>query len=521
MSEDNDQNPPRRRPAPTETFRIVGAEEAGAIVARQTGQQPTVRSFDDLVGDAPAAPERPPLFATVPDGPDDDPWDDAPAPGPANRPASEAPLQHWTEPPTGQVPRVLLDDDADDENWSAFAAAPRWQDPASDFEADDFADLADLAPDEGRSRPAPARPVIDDFFSLGDDDVDLAPPPAPRPVAPLAVDDDDEEFAPPPPRVRTIAPRTPRRAPVADPLAALAPEASEGDPFSRRRGGGGTGAGSGDGGRNVPIAVGVGVTLAVVAIILFRVGPLPTVLLAALVIGAGAVEFFGALQRSGRRPATLLGIVASVGLPLAAYWRGPGGAMVVLGLTVVLGFLWFLGDGVEGVVTNLSATLFGVAWIGGAGAFAGLLLRGDGPGYDATSALLAIVLPTVAHDVFGYVVGRNAGRTPLLPSVSPNKTTEGTLGGVLGAVVVSVLFNAVILDTPFGGLGTALLLGLAVGVLAPLGDLAESLVKRDLGVKDLGMVLPGHGGVLDRFDSLLFALPGGYAIAQLTGILPL
>ncbi|MBM3683545.1 MAG: hypothetical protein FJW83_03240 [Actinobacteria bacterium] len=514
MSEDNDQNPPRRRPAPTETFRIVGAEEAGAIVARQTGSQPRVRSFDDLLGGDPT-PERPPLFASVPDGPEDDPWDDAPAPGAAVRPTPEAPLQHWTEPPTGQVPRVLLDDDADDAGWSAFAASPRWQDPANDFEADDFSDLADPEPTERRRAADPVRPVIDDFFSLDDDgadDLELPPPPAIRAEAPAAA----ERLDAPPQRVRTSPPRAGRSGSVVDPIAALGPEASEGDPFARRRGNGG----GGTSGRNVPVAVGVGVTLAVVAIVLFRIGPLPTVVLAALVIGAGAVEYFGALQRAGRRPATLLGIVASFGLPLAAYWRGPGGALVVVGLTVVLGFLWYLGDAVEGVVTNLSATLFGVVWIGGGGAFAGLLLRGGGSGYDATSALLAIVLPTVAHDVFGYVVGRNAGRTPLLPSVSPNKTTEGTLGGVLGAVIVSVLFNAVILDTPFGGLGTALLLGLAVGVLAPLGDLAESLVKRDLGVKDLGVVLPGHGGVLDRFDSLLFALPGGYAIAQLAGILP-
>jgi phosphatidate cytidylyltransferase len=104
--------------------------------------------------------------------------------------------------------------------------------------------------------------------------------------------------------------------------------------------------------------------------------------------------------------------------------------------------------------------------------------------------------------------------------VSPSKTVEGLLGGALGAVIASVVFNELLGSNPWEGLGPALELGLVVALMAPLGDLAESLLKRDLGIKDMGTILPGHGGVLDRFDALLFTLPGVYFLALALDILP-
>ncbi|MEZ5262801.1 MAG: phosphatidate cytidylyltransferase [Acidimicrobiales bacterium] len=272
-------------------------------------------------------------------------------------------------------------------------------------------------------------------------------------------------------------------------------------------------------GRNVPVAVALGVGLAAFAIALFRIGPGATMVFVLLLLGVGGAEFFDASRRGGYRPATLLGLVASVGLPAAVYWRGEIAFPLIGGLALLAGLLWFLfGVDHEQVTADLGVTMLGVAYVGGFGSFAALILRA--PGVDTTRVLLGAIVPIVANDVLAYVVGRNAGRTPLMQHVSPNKTVEGFLGGALGAVIASVVFNQLLGANPWEGLGPSLALGLVVAFLAPLGDLAESLIKRDLGIKDMGTILPGHGGVLDRFDATLFTLPGVYFLALLLDILP-
>jgi phosphatidate cytidylyltransferase len=105
------------------------------------------------------------------------------------------------------------------------------------------------------------------------------------------------------------------------------------------------------------------------------------------------------------------------------------------------------------------------------------------------------------------------GRTPLMPRISPNKTVEGLLGGMAAAFIVSILVSNTVSGWDQGGLLDGILLGLVIAVMAPLGDLVESMIKRDLGVKDLGTMLPGHGGIADRFDALLFVLPAAYYVA--------
>ncbi|MFQ5556245.1 MAG: phosphatidate cytidylyltransferase, partial [Acidimicrobiales bacterium] len=164
-------------------------------------------------------------------------------------------------------------------------------------------------------------------------------------------------------------------------------------------------------------------------------------------------------------------------------------------------------------------TVLGVVYIGVLGAHAALLLSIPDLG---TGLLTAAILVTVAYDVGGLVVGRTAGRTPL-SAASPNKTVEGLVGGCVAAIGVGLLMGflgkpAPVADLP-GGFREALILGVVAAVVAPIGDLAESLLKRDLGIKDMGAILPGHGGVLDRFDALLFVLPATYYVALLTDIL--
>jgi phosphatidate cytidylyltransferase len=202
-------------------------------------------------------------------------------------------------------------------------------------------------------------------------------------------------------------------------------------------------------------------------------------------------------------------------LPLAAYWKGEAAFPMILVLVFVAGVLWYL-LGVGGNVrptANLGVTMVGVVWVGVLGAFAALIL--DIPA-QGVSILIVAIVAAVASDAGGFFIGRSMGRTPL-SAISPNKTVEGLVGGVL-ATLVAVLVVAVLLDVgPFSA-GQALVLGLCVAFVAPLGDLAESLFKRDLGLKDMGSILPQHGGVLDRFDGVLFVLPVAYYVTRVFGL---
>ena len=203
-------------------------------------------------------------------------------------------------------------------------------------------------------------------------------------------------------------------------------------------------------------------------------------------------------------------------LNLGAYWRFESAIPLILALTVTFTLLWYL-TGVDRnmPIANTSITLFGVGYIGLLGCFIGLMLNDE----NGIGMLLAAVLITVGYDTGGLLVGRLIGRTPL-SSVSPNKTMEGLLGGMAISFLTGVIVVGQI--TPFGqdpgDLGTAFVLGLVGALAAPLGDLCESMLKRDLGIKDMGSVLPGHGGFLDRFDALLFVLPATYFTARLLNL---
>jgi phosphatidate cytidylyltransferase len=269
----------------------------------------------------------------------------------------------------------------------------------------------------------------------------------------------------------------------------------------------------------VPLAVGIGVGLAALALILLRIGPGAMMVLVTLAVGVGAAELLATARKVGFHPATLVGLAGAAGLPLAVYWRGPEAYPLVMFLAVAFSMFWYLfGIDTERPAHNVGITLLAVAYVGLFGSFAALILRAGKP--LGTNMLLAVIIPTVAADVGAYFVGRNAGRSPLSP-VSPGKTVEGALGGFAAAITASVILNHFLLDLkPFGGLWDAAMLGVVVGIVGLLGDLSESLLKRGFGVKDMGSVIPEHGGVLDRFDALLFALPASYYLARLLDLLP-
>jgi phosphatidate cytidylyltransferase len=268
-------------------------------------------------------------------------------------------------------------------------------------------------------------------------------------------------------------------------------------------------------GRDLPMAVGVAVGMAAIGLICFSLGKGPTLVLIAVVLAAAAVEWFDNLRQRGYQPATLLGIAACGAMPLAVYWRGTEAFPLVLFLTIVVGALWYLtGVGTERPVPNLGVTLYGVVYIGMLGSFAALMLKAP----NGIGMLLAAIIVTAAYDIGGYFIGSTMGRSSL-SSASPNKTVEGLLGGGVVAIIAAVVVLNIVGLTPFGdtpgGFVEAFSLGVAAAVFAPLGDLTESMLKRDLDVKDMGSLLPGHGGLLDRFDALLIMLPVTYYLARL------
>ena len=260
------------------------------------------------------------------------------------------------------------------------------------------------------------------------------------------------------------------------------------------------------------MAVVVGVGFMAVALILFNMGPAPAMVLVTAVIGLAAAEFYGVLRQAGYQPVALAGITGSVGVVVGAYNYGTAAIPTVLFLTTAVCLLWYLvGAASASPTMNIGVTLLGVMWIGLFGSFAGLMLSiGD----NGLGILLAAIVGTVGYDVGGLFVGKNAGRQPL-SAASPNKTVEGLLGGCLIAFVVVVLLSVLFGFGPIDSFADGAMVGLAVALFAPLGDLCESLVKRDLGVKDMGTILPGHGGLLDRFDALLFVLPAVWLLATL------
>lgn len=261
------------------------------------------------------------------------------------------------------------------------------------------------------------------------------------------------------------------------------------------------------------LRIGTGLAAAVVALVAFKLGTVPSIVLCTIVVTFAAGECFSVLRRAGYHPATLLGLVGTIALMVGAYTKGVAALPLVLIMITAFTFIWYL-CGIENgpPVAGAAATLLTVGWITLLGGYAGLLLAPSiFPDRHGIAFLLGAIIATVANDVGALVVGGWLGRHPLAPSVSPNKTWEGLVGGTVLTIVVSALVVGSIHPwTP----SKAALLGVVVSIVAPLGDLSESLLKRDLHLKDMGTLLPGHGGVLDRVDAMLFVLPATYYLVR-------
>lgn len=392
-------------------------------------------------------------------------------------------LPHWTEPATGEIPRferdtsggiahdsaALADPTGEIDIWAAFAPDPE---PS---EAPTTVSERLVEPGWGESplfgeveqRREPAR------ISIGTDPTgEVAARTGPR-TGPL-------------PR----EPRPPSRA-TTRPSGA------------RERGG-----------RNLPVAITAALVIAAVFLGALLWRPAAVVVFVAVVLGLAAVEFFGRVTERGYRPATVAGLIACVTAPLAAYWVGEGALLLVLVFAFFAAAIGFVGaPSVQSApLPNSAITMMGVVWIGVLGSYAALMASvsagGGALANVGTDTLLIVIVGVVANDVGALFVGSGIGRTPLRPWISPNKSVEGLVGGTV-FTFLAVIVVGLQSDT-WNDLSEWLLLGLLISVMAPLGDLVESMFKRNLDVKDFGTLIPGHGGLLDRFDALLFALPSSY-----------
>jgi phosphatidate cytidylyltransferase len=379
-------------------------------------------------------------------------------------------LPHWTDAPTGQVPIVVAREAADSSDpWSAIPA-PAWREGEADWVAhEDQFDTSILASEQ---REDTARPWE---FTLPDEAVP------------------EEEVLTEAPRPEPDRIQRTRRSISSNPLAGRAVRQTNDRNFSR--------------------ATLTGVALAAVVSIVFLWGAKPVAVMVLLALGLAGAEAYAGFRAAGAHPASVLGIVAILTLGVAVYNKGLPAVGAVSVLLVIFGFVWYLNAGrAVDVLDGLGATFFVYVWIGVIGSYALLFVAPrsfvDGHGL---SYLFGATLLTVANDSGAFIIGRQYGKRPLNKLLSPSKTVEGTAAGTVVTLLVGALLLPIMtVWTRKAGLEAAV----ALSIVVPLGDLFESMVKRTIGVKDLGRLLPGHGGMLDRIDGLLFALPTMYYLCH-------
>ncbi len=512
---DPDGTPPTE---PGEGVRIIGADEAaeamerGDVAARRTDEQ---KRFGDRPSPPPVGPRpslRFPLDASADPTRIERPPVQA-APDPVTGPVD---MLHWTEPPTGEVPAVLIGDDSpllgdgeEMDDWSSFAtSAPRWRDADDDWADDGF--VEQLASDSGQVRMGAIGPEGDDPVSHFDDLEDQAQRRRAEAAGANQVAADDDWSA----SVDDYDDSDGSWDDVAweggpEPIPGESIPAGSAVSTTAARSATTTSRSASGGDRDMTMAVVVGAGLGLLALGLLLAFPTGMVLLIAVALGLAAGEYFGILRKVQWEAATPLGLAACTLLPFAVYWRGPIAYPLVGFVTVAAVLCWYLvgaGGPDPRVLEGSGATLLGVFWIGGLGSTAAAMLAIPETGNEL---LLVALLATVAYDVGGLFIGRAMGHRPL-SAASPNKTFEGLLGGMGVAFGVTLICVAILGLGVETGAGAGLILGLGAAIAAPLGDLCQSQLKRDLGVKDMGSLLPGHGGVLDRVDGMLFVVPAVY-----------
>lgn len=255
-------------------------------------------------------------------------------------------------------------------------------------------------------------------------------------------------------------------------------------------------------GRDLRSAIGVGLGLGVVVAASLFIWKAAFVIVIAVAVVVGLWELTSRLgERKGIKAPLIPLAVGGAAMVVAGYVRGTEGAWIAMALTALAVLVWRMTESPDGYLRDVTAGVFAAFYVPFLATFVALLLTAD----DGPWRVLTFLLLTVVSDTGAYAIGWRFGKHKLAPRISPGKTREGLFGAVSFAMVAGALCMQFLIDD--GQWWQGLLLGLAVAATATLGDLGESMIKRDLGIKDMGTLLPGHGGIMDRLDSLLPTAP--------------
>jgi len=418
-------------------------------------------------------------------------------------------LPHWTEPPTGEVPRFMKDSDdrARAEDTSGDDRAGVWSEystpsptPAAGARRP-MVELTGSRPTDGRSAASrqadpstgATRRVVIGTDPTGENRRPTSQHPSGAMARPMRAGQVSRG------RQQQDVSRPVRRDP------------SAGGNGGRRQ------AVDSSGGRDIPTATAVAALLLAVFIAALMYRPAAVMVVIVVIIGFAAFEFFASATERGYRPPTIIGVIGCVAAALSAYWIGDAALPLVFVFAFFASAITFIGSSSieSGPVPNIAITMLGLTWIGLLGSYGALILRfstfGGAYSNAGTDTLFILVAGVIANDIAAFFVGRTVGRTPLRDWISPQKSIEGAIGGAIGTIGVVVLVG--LSSSTWNSVSHMILLSIVIVIMAPLGDLTESMFKRNLDVKDFGSILKGHGGVLDRFDSLIFTLPAVYYLA--------
>jgi len=253
-------------------------------------------------------------------------------------------------------------------------------------------------------------------------------------------------------------------------------------------------------GRNLPAAIGVGVVLGGLVFLTLLTVKATFLIYVGAAFGVALAELTGALAKRDIHIPVIPVAAGGAALLTCMYWLGFRAVLAALALTMIAVFAWRLPGGASGYVKDVTAGVFATVYLPFLASFViAMLVPADGP-----QRVLTFIILTVSSDIGGYFAGITLGRHPMAPVISPKKTWEGFAGSVVACLVAGALCLPLLLH---GHAWQGLLTGAAAVLAATLGDLTESMIKRDLDLKYMGTVLPGHGGLLDRVDSLLVVAP--------------
>lgn len=258
-------------------------------------------------------------------------------------------------------------------------------------------------------------------------------------------------------------------------------------------------------GRNVPASIAVGVSLLAMVVLSLALVKEVFIAVVAVALAIGLFELTRAFSTARIRLPVMPVLTGGVLMLVGAYYGSMETAAVAMALTVIGTMVWRMSEGADGFVRDVSAGIFSLGYLFLMGTFVVLMLKED----DGPWRIVAFIVATIASDIGGYIAGVLFGKHPMAPTISPKKSWEGFAGSLIFGIAAGIVTVTYGLD---GRWWVGIVLGVAGVVFATLGDLSESLIKRDLGIKDMGDLLPGHGGIMDRLDSLIAVAPVAWLI---------